>query len=224
MQEKHPSESIPGQAGAPPHHLCDPRARGCCCALLPACSEISGHENQIWARSVFGKECHRERQAVGGMAPSPSSHSSFPVSATGEIGRGSAWRPEQPPPLSPALCNPLTLPPRVWENSWQAGAAWGPAGLGKQLQEHGRAPRLPLHPLQSPTSNLSNPCLPPELGWGGQILLRADLTAQSCFDAKLHPDASRKSRELQQPGAILSPSASPQSCLKTQTLEISWFY
>lgn len=50
------------------------------------------------------------------MALSPSSHPSFPVATTGLCWgdrQGSALEagfPEQPPPPSPALCNPLTLP------------------------------------------------------------------------------------------------------------------
>lgn len=158
----------------------------------------------------------------GWAAPSPCSHPSFPVSTTGEIGTGSAWRPEQPP-LSPALCN---LSPSL------RGCGRIPGrqellrvqlGLGNSSRSTGE-PQAPSCTLSSLPPNLSKPSMPPELGWGGQMLLRADLTAWSCFDAKFHPDASRKSRELQQPGVILGPSASPQSCLKTQTLGISLFY
>lgn len=96
----------------------------------------------------FGKLCSLENSPAGarrrgtlrgGMAPSPSSHPSFPVSTTGlrwggrQGPRLEAGFPEQPPPPSTAVVQPSRPPcAGCGQKPAQAGAARGAAELGKE--------------------------------------------------------------------------------------------
>lgn len=96
----------------------------------------------------FGKLCSLENSPAGarrrgtlrgGMAPSPSSHPSFPVSTTGlrwggrQGPRLEAGFPEQPPPPSTAVVQPSRPPcAGCGQKPAQAGAARGAAEFGKE--------------------------------------------------------------------------------------------
>lgn len=197
-----------------------PEHEGALCALLLDFSEVSGHENKIWEASDFGKECHKGEARCGWDG----SLSQFPFQFPSLNNRGDRPGLILEARAASSSVTSLVQGSRVGESLAGrscSGSSWA-WETAPGARESPQAPSCTLPSLPHP--NPSHPCVPPELAWDGQILFGADLTPQSCFGAKLHPDASRKPRELQQPGVILGPSALPRSCLKTQTLGISRFY